>query len=208
MGAIIDTSPGKLITRSATFKELVAAAYALENYQVAGGPGWIDSTRFEVQAKSAGPANREQLLLMLRPLLADRFKLAFHRETKELPVYALVVTKGAKLKRYQGAEGAPLGTNRLGRNVTMAWWASYLTRFGSDMPVIDKTGLAGSYDLDLDMQKILEAAATDAGGNAPSVGSMFQATADAMGNLGLQLVRMKAPVEVLVIDHAEKPTEN
>jgi len=205
---IIGTSPGLLSARSATLKELIEGAYSLENYQVTGGPEWVDSVRFEVQGKLAGTAGRQQLLLMLRPLLTDRFKLAFHRDTKELQVYALVVAKGAKLKLYQGAEGAPLGMNRLGRNVTMASFASYLAHLGNDLPVIDKTGLTGNYDLDLDMEKIIAAAAADAGGEPPSIGSMFQATVDAMENLGLRLVRTKAPVEVLVIDHAERPSPN
>jgi len=205
---IIGTSPGLLSARSATLKELIEGAYSLENYQVTGGPEWVDSVRFEVQGKLAGTAGRQQLLLMLRPLLTDRFKLAFHRDTKELQVYALVVAKGAKLKLYQGAEGAPLGMNRLGRNVTMASFASYLAHLGNDLPVIDKTGLTGNYDLDLDMEKIIAAAAADAGGEPPSIGSMFQATVDAMENLGLRLVRTKAPVEVLVIDHAEWPSPN
>jgi uncharacterized protein (TIGR03435 family) len=208
MGAHIDTTPGLLSVRSATLKELVEGAYALENYQVTAGPGWIDSVRFEVQAKAAGAATREQLLLMLRPLLADRFKLAFHRETKELPVYTLVVAKsGPKFKRFQaGADSAPLGVDRLGRNVDMAWFAKYLTRFGSDMPVIDKTGLQGNYDLDLDMRKIMAAAGADSG--APSIGSIFQATAEAIEGIGLKLVRTKVPLEALVIDHADRPSGN
>ena len=210
MGASMKTTPGQLSTPSATLRELVEGAYSLENYQVTGGPGWIGSARFEVQAKAAGAATREQLLLMLRPLLAERFKLAFHRETKELPVYALVVAKGGpKFKRFQsGVEPAPLGVNRLGRNVDMAWLAKYLTRFGSDMPVIDKTGLTGNYDLDLDMDKIMAAAGADAGGQPPSIGGMFQATVDSIGALGLRLERTKAAVELLVIDHVERPSQN
>lgn len=208
MGARIDTSPGLLSTRSATLKELIEGAYSLENYQVTGGPEWIDSARFDIQAKPAGTASREQLLLMLRPLLSDRFKLAFHRETKELSVYALVVGKGGpKLKGSEPGSPAP-AMNRLGGNVDMAWLANYLTRFGSDMPVIDKTGLTGNYDLDLDMEKIAAAASADAGG-APGIGAMFQATVNAIEDqLGLKLVRTKAALEVLAIDHAERPSQN
>ncbi len=211
MGASVNTTPGQLSTPSATLKELVEGAYALENYQVTGGPGWIGSARFEVQAKAAGAATREQLLFMLRPLLAERFKLAFHRESKELPAYALAVAKGGpKFKKFRaGAEPAPLGVSRLGRNIDMAWLAKYLTRFGSDMPVIDKTGLTGNYDLNLDMQKIISAAAEgEAGGQPPSIGSIFQATVDAIEALGLKLERTKAAVELLVIDHAERPSQN
>ena len=206
MEAIIGTSPGLLSARSATLKEIIEGAYTVDNYQVIGGPEWVDSARFEVQGKPAGPASRQQLLLMLRPLLAERFRLTFHRDTKDLPVYALVVANGAKLKRYEGAEGAPLGVNRLGRNVSMADFAKYLTRLGNDLPVIDKTGLKGNYDLDLDMNKI---AAAGADSGPPSISSVFQATVDAMEEqTGLKLARTKAPVEVLVIDHAERPSGN
>jgi len=206
MESLIETSPGLLTARNATLKDLVEGAYSLERYQVIGGPEWVDSVRFEVQGKSAGAASRQQLLLMLRPLLAERFRLAFHNDTKELPVYALVVAKGAKLKTYQGAEGAPLGVNRLGRKVSMADFAKYLTRLGNELPVIDKTGLTDNYDLDLDMNKIMAAAGSESGN--PSIGSVFQATVDAIENIGLKLVRTKAPVEVLVIDHAERPSQN
>jgi len=211
MGSHIDTSPGLLRARNASLKELVEGAYAVEDYQVTGGPGWIASARFDIEAKPASAATREQLLLMLRPLLADRFKLTFHNETKELAVYALVVARnGPKFHRLKpGTESAPGKTNHLGRNVDLPWFARYLTRFGSDRPVIDKTGLTGNYDLDLDMEKIIAAAAEDAGGAPPSIGSMFQATANAIEDqLGLKLAPAKAPLEVLVIDHAERPSGN
>jgi uncharacterized protein (TIGR03435 family) len=78
---------------------------------------------------------------------------------------------------------------------------------GNDLPVIDKTGLTGNYDLDLDMTKIMDAAGAESG--SPSIGSVFQATVDAMEEqTGLKLVRTKAPVEVLVIDYAERPSGN
>jgi len=205
MEALIETSPGQLTARNATLKELIEWAYSLEKYQVIGGPEWVDSVRFEVRGK-AGAASRPELLLMLRPLLAERFSLASHRDAKNLPVYALVVAKGAKLKKYQGAEGAPLGVNRLGRNVNMADFAKYLTRLGNDLSVIDKTGLTGNYDLDLDMNRIMAAAGADSAN--PSIGSVFQATVDAIENIGLKLVRTEAPVEVLIVDHAERPSQN
>lgn len=203
MGGRINTSPGLLTTRNASLKDLIAAAYGLESYQVSGGPGWIDSARFVVEAKPAAAANREQLLFMLRSLLADRFKLAFHSEKKEVPVYGLVIGKnGPKLKP---ASDSARGTlNRLGRNVDLPWLARYLSHYGSDRPVIDKTGLTGNFDLGLDMEKISAAA-----GEQPSIGNMFQATVEAMQEqLGLKLTPMKVPIEVLVVDHAERPGAN
>ena len=106
---------------------------------------------------------------MLQPLLGERFRLAFHLGTKEVLVYALVVAKGAKLKKYECAEGAPLGVNRLGRNMSMADFAKYLTRLGSESPVIDKTGVEGNYDLDLDMRKVMAAAASQPGLSSESL---------------------------------------
>ena len=208
MGSHANISPGGLRCRNESLKELVEDAWSVGNYQITGGPGWISSARFDIDAKPAGAATREQLLQMLQALLADRFKLAVHRETKELPVYALVIGKGgAKFNRSTAATTAKPSMNRLGRNVSMAWFAKYLTRFGSDRPVIDKTGLAGNYDLNLDIEAIASAAAGAAGG-APGIGNMFQATVDAMQDIGLKLTPSKAPVELLVIDHAERPSAN
>jgi uncharacterized protein (TIGR03435 family) len=209
MEALIGTTPGLLTARNVTLKELIEGAYSLDNYQVIGGPEWVGSVRFEVQGKPSAAANRQQLLLMLRPFLAARFNLAFHRETKEMAVYALEVTKGGP--KFQTAkpwpESKPRPLNHLGYNVDMAWLAAYLTHLGSDMPVIDRTGLTGKYDLDLDMEKIMAAAGAESGN--PSISSVFQATVDALEEQrGLKLARTKAPVEVLVVDHAEQPSQN
>jgi uncharacterized protein (TIGR03435 family) len=207
MEALLVTSPGMLSAHGVTLKELIEGAYSLDHYQVTGGPEWLESLRFELEGKATGGAGRQQLLLMLRPLLAERFKLTFHRDTKELPVYALVLSKGAKLKTYQSAEGAPIGRNRLGRNTTIADFAKYLTRLGGELPVIDKTGLTGNFDLDLDMQRIIDAAGADSG-NATNAG-IFQATVDGLEEqTGLRMVRTKAPVEMLLVDHAERPSQN
>jgi uncharacterized protein (TIGR03435 family) len=209
-GASIDTGPARLSSRGASLKDLIQAAYGIEAYQVSGGPGWVDSARFIVDAKPASPATREQLLQMLRPLLADRFKLAFHRETKEFAVYALVVAKGGpKLHRLAaGTESEPGKLNRLGRNVDLAWFARYLTRFGSDRAVIDRTGLTGNFNLDVDMEKITAAAAEAANG-APGIEHMFEATANILeSQLGLKLQPTKAPIEVLIVDRAERPSAN
>jgi uncharacterized protein (TIGR03435 family) len=128
--ALIETSRGLLNAPNMTLRQLIEGAYSLDNYQVTGGPEWVGSARFEVQGRLPGDANRQQLLPMLGPLLGERFRLAFHHETKELPVYVLMVAKGAKLKKHQGAEGAPLGRNRLGRNMAMADFTKYSHAFG------------------------------------------------------------------------------
>jgi len=216
LGAVpVVTSPGRLSARNAKLTELVRGAYALEDYQVSGGPAWIDSARFDVEAKSTDNANRDRLLLMLRTSLAARFKLAVHRETRELAIYALVVAKsGPKFHRLEadeapcwpGCAGAPAKTDHL-RQRDLPSLATFLTRLGSDKPVIDKTGLTGYFNLELDMSKIMETA--QSGGGPPSNESIFDAAVSAIEDeLGLKLTPTKAPVEILIIDHAEKPSGN
>ena len=206
MGAYIDTKPTLLSVPNATLKELMEGAYGVEQYQISEGPRWIGSSRFEVRAKSAAPANREELLAALRPVLAARFQLTFHRQTRQVAVYALELAKGGPKFR-KSPPGPPRpAMNRLGHNVDMAWFAKYLTRFGSEMPVIDRTGLAGNYDLDLDMEKIMTAAKGDDG--PPDNNAIFRATVEAIeSQLGLKLTPAKAPLEILVIDHAEPPSQ-
>jgi uncharacterized protein (TIGR03435 family) len=216
LGAVqVVTSPGRLTARNAKLTELIKGAYALEDYQVSGGPGWIDSARFDVEAKSTDSTNRGRLLLMLRTLLAERFKLATHRETKELAIYALVVAKnGPKFHAlkadeapcWPGCAGTPGKTDHL-RQKDLPSLATFLTRLGSDRPVIDKTGLTGYFELELDMSKIMETA--QSGGGPPTNEGMFEAAVSAIQDeLGLKLAPTKGPVEILVIDHAEKPSEN
>jgi uncharacterized protein (TIGR03435 family) len=204
MGAHIDTSPGRLIARGESLKELAVDAYGIEDYQVTGGPDWIASARFDVEAKPSGAATREQLLSMLQTLLADRFQLAFHRETRQLAVYTLVVSKGAP--KFKPGTDTP-SVDLLGHNWNLPHLAQYLTHFGSDRPVIDKTGLTGSFNLDLNMAKI-GMAASEAPGGASSNANVYQATVNAMEDMGLRLMPAKVPVEVLVIDRAEKPGAN
>jgi uncharacterized protein (TIGR03435 family) len=214
-GVQVVTSSGRLTARNAKLTELIKGAYALEDYQVSGGPAWIDSLRFDVEAKATGAANRERLLLMLRALLADRFKLVVHRETKDLAIYALVIAKnGPKFRAlnadeascWPGCAAVPGKANHL-RQRDLPSLATYLTRLGSDRPVIDKTGLTGHFALDLDMEIIMQEAAQS--GAPPTNGSIFDATVNAIpGELGLKLTPAKAPIEILVIDHAEKPSDN
>lgn len=204
---------GRLAARNATLKDLVRNAYSLDDYQVLGGPAWMSSARFDVEAKAGASTNSEQLLLMLQSLLRERFKIAAHRETKELGVFALVLDKnGPKFHALEAAEqacypscadhAAPL--NRL-RQRDLPSLARYLTRLGADRPVVDRTGLTGTFRIELDMQGIMEAAAQIS--TPPTSESIYQASVDAVQDqLGLKLVPAKAPVDVLVIDHAEKPT--
>jgi uncharacterized protein (TIGR03435 family) len=145
---------------------------------------------------------------MLPPLLADRFRLTFHRETKEMRVYALTVAKNGNLQRMKPGEESRPVLNRLGRDWDMPTLARYLAGLGADMPVIDRTGLTGRFNLDLDMEKII-AAAAEIGGTPPSNEGIYQGTVAIMERqCGLKLVPSKAPMDVFVVDGADRPSAN
>jgi uncharacterized protein (TIGR03435 family) len=213
----IVTNPGRLTARNANLKELIQTAYSVEGYQVSGGPAWLVPARFDVEAKSSDTGNRSQLLLMLRALLNDRFKLAVHRETRDLAIYALTVAKnGPKFHAlttsetacWPGCADSPAKINRM-RQRDLPSLATFLTRLGADKPVIDQTGLKGEFALELDMEKIMTTGAAAPTDGPPTNEGIFEAIANAMPNeLGLKLVAAKAPIEILVIDHAEKPSGN
>jgi len=203
-GAEITTNPGLLSIRSITVKDLIAAAYGIEAYQISGGPAWVDSDQFEVIAKATSAASREQLLLMLRPLLSDRFKLEFHSATQEIPAYALTVAQSGKLQRMKsGEESKP---NPFGPD--MPAFARFLARFGADIPVIDKTGLTGQFKFDLDMRKIVEVA-TDISGAPPSNDGMYRGMVEFIDRQwGLKLIPTKALIDALIIDRVNRPSAN
>jgi uncharacterized protein (TIGR03435 family) len=228
VGVPIETTPGRLTARNVSLEELIQGAWSLEDYRyrVTGGPAWALSARFDVEGKAAGTADRDQLLLMLRSLLADRFGLRMHRETKEIAIYALTVAKnGPKFDALDAAEATCWSTNidpaceglagkmdHLPKGVRwpdLSFLTRYLMRLGADRPVLDKTGLTGGFGLVLDMNKIMAAVVTRKEAGPPTNQSIYEATVEALPDqLGLQLAPMKASVEILVIDHAEKPSPN
>ncbi len=214
-GMSIETNRGRFVARGATLAFLVQYAYRLQPHQVYGGPNWFDSERFEIQARFDGNDNADKddrLILMLRTALEDRFKLRFHRETKQLPVYKLTIAKnGPKLKSSDRDTNPSMrggGGQLVARHATIANLAGQLKRsLGRD--VIDETGLRGAYDFmlvfapDENQQPIPglpRVAPVD-----PSGPSLFTALQE---QLGLRLESSNGSVDVIVIDHAEKPSEN
>jgi uncharacterized protein (TIGR03435 family) len=188
---------------------LIMDAFRRQGYQIAGLQGWMDSDRYDIVAKAPteGAPTSANIEMMLQALLVERFSLKFHFEKRESPVYAMVVGKnGPKLKESTADE--PSVTLRSARSTeltfakaTMDRLAKQLSSSGIDRPVIDKTGLTGSYDLKLNW-------APDYGGPpAPDANGVDIFTA-IQEQLGLKLESQKAPIEFLVIDHAEKPSEN
>jgi uncharacterized protein (TIGR03435 family) len=196
---------------------------------ITGGPAWVDQKRFDIEAKfdvSEYPnPTPEQRLEMLQQLLADRFKLAVHREAKESPLYALVVTRGgAKVEETRPEEiqrsrltGLPVchvTASRRGsvglKGCTSADLANLLYGVAkSDLGrrVVDQTGLKGRYTVELHWAPVNTANPTDAASGASDASgpSIFTAVKE---QLGLELKPTKGPVDTLVIDHAELPTEN
>ena len=216
--------------RDVTLKMLIGTAYRVQEFQISGGPGWIASDRFDVEGKAEDPnADFDQLRLMLQSLLEDRFQLELHCEVKESPIYALVVGKGGPRIRLSadqtsadvngpsppGATAPNHGAFRFGPG-SMNGNAVYLSLFARflsqrlDRLVVDQTKLSGRFDIQLQWTPELGENPLDLGGNPipptdPSRASIFTAIQE---QLGLKLEPARGHVEVLVIDHVEKPTAN
>jgi uncharacterized protein (TIGR03435 family) len=201
----MSANAGRLSYANVTVKDVLEKAYRVQRYQIAG-PDWIDTERFDIAAKIPDGAARDQVPLMLQALLADRFKLALHRETKELPMYALVVAKnGPKFKTFESDAGIYSRSNGAHWHVeakgSMQRFAEFLSE-EAGRPVADQTGLSGLYQMTLDWAADDAVAANDTAAGP----SLFTALQE---QLGLKLDSTKGPVEMLVIDRAERtPTEN
>jgi len=184
---------------AAELRQIVGLAYAIQRVRVVGGPDWADADQFDIAAKTeAADPTRDEVRSMLQSLLAERFRLVVHQETKEGHTYSLVLAKGgAKLKTAAPDRLAGL-TNRAGpgggqQTVLQSSPLRILVNMLANTlgsPVVDNTGLTGLYDYTFEW---------------PEAGGSLMASLD---QLGLKLEAKKAPVEVLVIDRAEKPTAN
>ena len=224
----IPDRPGKLftvrgrqvLTVNTTVNDLITFAYELHARQITGGPAWMDTEKYDVtgQPQAQGIPNLFQLRAMVRQLLTDRFKLAFHRDMKELAVYAIVVgNRGPTLtKNDTNPNGLPnLIFKGLGvlpaMNATMADLAGVMQSAVLDRPVVDKTGLPGRYDFTLtwtpDESQFsgLGVRVPPPSGDANAPPGLFTAFQE---QLGLKLDSTKAPVDVLVVDRVEKPSDN
>jgi uncharacterized protein (TIGR03435 family) len=210
----------RFVEKNYTLKLLIAAAYDLNPRTISGGPPWITSDHYDILAVTPGdlrPSHDEQMA-MLRSLLTDRFKLTFHREPKVFSIYALEVAKsGPKLKASAAAPDDPVVVGpgvvypeRVvlpGRNATMANFVSLLQRAILDRPVVDKTGLAGRYDFDLEWAPDETQFGGDLSPASASATSppLFEAIQQ---ELGLRLEATRGPVDALVVDTAQRPSPN
>jgi uncharacterized protein (TIGR03435 family) len=233
-------SPGRFNAVGVPLKLLMQNAYRVQPFLIVGGPSWIGSDTYDVVAKTDGPASTDQVRLMLQMLLEERFKLKVRRETREVPVYALVVGKnGPKLPTAEGecvagvlnglpprlpargkvpslpCDGFSVRPNQgvetlYGLNVSMSAMARGPLSQMLERPVVDKTGLAGRYFVELEWTPVESRPQVEAGNpgqSAPdsSGPDIFMAIQE---QLGLKLEPAKAPVEVIVIDHVERPEAN
>ncbi len=203
----IEYSADSVTMQSVSLGDCVKWAYRVEEYRISV-PGSLERRSYDIRAKASGPVRASELRTIMQHLLEDRFKLSLHRESKMLPVYALTVAKGGpKLPAanpddgHHAVETLPQVLDRESfffRDSSLPEFAAKLSMLrGMDRPVVDQTGIEGFFDITLKgaARAILQ----------PDGPSLFTLIPE---QLGLKLVAAKAPVEMLIIARAEKPTEN
>ena len=228
---------GRLTATNVPLRMLITLAYRIQDFQLSGGPAWLTSERYDIEAKAEGNPPFSELVPMIQTLLEDRMQLKFHRETKEMPIYTLVVAKEGKIAESKGECGPPpqapppppepgkppsppcggfmMGPGRIVANqAPISQLVDLLARLTSHV-VLDETGLKGKYDVHLEYtpeqgQFPTPPAGAPPGGPPlpqfdPNGPSLFTALQE---QLGLKLESRKGPVEVMVIDHIERPSEN
>jgi uncharacterized protein (TIGR03435 family) len=194
-------TPGRLRVTNATLRQLIQMAYHVRTGTLTGATGWMDSDRFNIEAKASTKSNFDDDLVMLQALLTDRFQLRFHRETRQIGMQALVAVKGgAKIQRTadqdQKESVSIRPTSISGTAIPIGHFVSILeAQVGT--PLLNETGLSGKYDLSLtyvrdDVRQV----------DGPTV---FAALQD---QLGLKLEARRGPAEVFIIDSAQRPSEN
>jgi uncharacterized protein (TIGR03435 family) len=195
------TSADTLTARHTQLIEIIRRAYGVVDQELAGAPDWIREQRFDIVGKVAGPATDAQLWSMVRPLLEERFKFKYHREPREVSGLALVVGKnGPKLTQSEGgsSEFSMAGGVFKGHNVPLSRLAQLLSSV-LRRPVIDATGLDGTYDFTVDPKPY-------AGQGPPDLQGMVITAIQE--ELRLKLESRKFELQVMVVDHIERPDEN
>jgi uncharacterized protein (TIGR03435 family) len=203
---------GRDVYANITVLLLMRTAYDVQDYQIAGAPSWLSSQFYDIAAKADGESapSQAELRQMFQKLLANRFQLKLHHETRDLPVYALVVGKGGPLMRESGPDARysfmiPGSGQWKVSKLEMSRLARDLTR-EVGRTVVDFTGLTGYYDFTLEWAPEQAAIPTADGATLPNSGpSIFTAVQQ---QLGLKLESRKHPIDLLIIDHVEKPSAN
>ena len=204
---------GRFTATNSSLSLLIQYAYGVEQFQISGAPGWVQADKYDIAAEAVGNQQAGEIRAMLGRLLEERFRLQYHWETKEAPIYDLVVSKAGKLRESESGEcppDVPCGGLRnspghtYGSKLTAGELAGSLSLFVGRL-VLDKTALTGKYDVDLQWtpERVrLQSAEPPADQNGPSIFTALQE------QLGLKLESAKGPVKTLIIDHVERPPEN
>jgi uncharacterized protein (TIGR03435 family) len=202
-GSVINfEDSGVLRAANVSLRMLIRSAYSVQDDQIIGGPKWLDVDRYNIEARTLGPIKGPEERLLLQHLLADRFALRLHTDKRELPVYRLEIAKNGPLIKQSQSNSSEIRTSRNpGHNqisvvrIGIRQFAAMLGRFVG-RTVQDATGITGDYDFTLTW---------DPDGASATVPSLFAALQEQMG---LRLESGKAIMDVLVIDSAEKASEN
>jgi uncharacterized protein (TIGR03435 family) len=203
-GASIDRHPGMLVMKNVMLQDCIREAYGVTDSQIAG-QNLLSPDRYDIVAKVPPGVTTNQHPAMLQALLAERFKLAVHHGTREMPVYLLVVAKnGPKIQAVEAGDHGGIESHSgymSAKAITMSRLATFLSsaRAQLEHAVVDHTGLSGTFTFKLEWTPDDKQGADTQG---PSLPTALQE------QLGLKLETGKAPMEILVIDHAEKPSEN
>ena len=212
--------PGGLRYLNITLGEFIIISYGVKRHQIAG-PDWVvnsaSSDRYDIVAKAGGTVPRDQVPRLIGPLLTERFKLQFHRETRVLPAYALTVLKGGpKFDKGNGGESSASPDGKGGisyKNYSMSALATALSLMPAvGHAVLERTGLSGKYNfalslLDAPPEASIDESKTSPGADGDPVSSPILSNLQLQ--LGLKLQAVKAPIEMFIIDHIERtPTED
>ncbi len=209
----ITLGPGRVTSSNVSLKSLICDAYHVQPFQVTG-PGWLDDDEFEIDAHADPAASKDQLRAMLVALLAERFHLAMHRDSKEMRIYALTVEKDGPKNLHAATGELRPTTSPQNFHGDMRQLANLISiglsiptvddptrpaiATGAPVPVVDKTGIDGNYDISVNLRP------------DNTFGDSFTRWQRALHDeLGLKLETQRAPVEVLIIDRADRtPTAN
>jgi uncharacterized protein (TIGR03435 family) len=206
VGAGCQTTPGLVRCRSVTLKRCIVGAYVIGAERVLSGPGWIDTDHFDITARAIEPIGDKALMAVLQMLLAERFNLVLHRESRLGETMVLEVgKKGPKLEPAGGGKFSYKNAHEQldATNMSMAGFAEILTR-DLKLPVVDRTGLNGAFNFTLRWKVDERIENRD-----DAVADLrYQVSTAIAQQLGLTLKSKRMPVEVLVVDHAEKPSAN
>jgi len=205
--------PGRVSARNVTLKLLIAEAHHIYDFQISGGPKWLDADRFDVEAKAAGnaPPGKKELRVMLCKLLEDRFRLMIRHEPKEMPVFVLEAAKGGPnlartthpeapvryrifQRRQITARNAPLEN----LTETLTWLLG--------RPVVDRTGLDGSFDYKLEW--VPDEVQVQSQEAPPQTDGSAQSLTGALQQLGLKLTSQRDSIDEIVVEKAERPSSN